>query len=117
MISSTASDLMNRPTVMWSPWAMEEKIDDEVAIAMERGDTAPYEAKTAGEAVFLQIVWRLLSGYEFQVVEKEGTELQLEFKSFGRMSGREEFTERRLRMGRSRFLLYRKLMLEGKDPW
>lgn len=89
-------------------------MNEDVEISMLLGDISSNEVKEIGERVFLGIVWRLVEGCEFEV---DGNEEALSFKRFGEMSGREEFTEKRLRMGRSRFLLYRKLMREGEDGW
>ena len=117
-------------------------MDEDVEIAMLLGDSGAESniEKKGGKNEFLEICFRLLVGYEHpgfspfalelalssssgleSDLDKEEKQNQsretLTFQNFATMSGKEEYTGKRLRMGRSRFLLYRKLMREGEEGW
>ena len=120
-VVALAHDVYERPAVMWSPWASEpdEPIDE----------------------VFLGLVWQLLvrkrvpsrsgcSGGEADPLakEQEGSEAAVTLAAvagpltpanFARLSGRMDMTERRLKTGQNRFLLYRNCVREAKKqrPW
>lgn len=84
-------DALNRPAVMWSPWASEPSgpVDD----------------------VWMGIVWKLIMKTDppgFSLFQDKGEELvRLTPQNFAGLSRREEMTESRLRTGQNRFLLHR----------
>ncbi|KAH8685908.1 hypothetical protein BGZ60DRAFT_103701 [Tricladium varicosporioides] len=99
---SLAHDAYNRPTVMWSPWAVgpEEPVNE----------------------IWMTIVWKSLmksdppgllalvpSPYSTQnKIQEQGIEgLKLTPQNFAELSGRKEMTENRLRTSQNRFLLHR----------
>jgi hypothetical protein len=95
-VLSLVHDAFNRPTVMWSPWASEpdRPVDN----------------------VWMEIVWKLLMKSDppgLHLSKKGATEgledvrARLTPQNFAELSGREEMSENRLRMGQNRFLLHR----------
>jgi hypothetical protein len=101
-IISLTQDVLNRPAVMWSPWAL--------------GPDGP------AEDVWMGIVWRMLmrteppgsSPVRGERGEREEAAMVLTCDNFAELSGREEMSENRLRTSQNLYLLYR-AYTEGRD--
>ncbi|KAH7356482.1 hypothetical protein BKA65DRAFT_375396, partial [Rhexocercosporidium sp. MPI-PUGE-AT-0058] len=84
-IMALAHSAYERPTVMWSPWAS--------------------EPEGAVQDVWLGVVWRLQMKSAEVEGGREGERLTPE--NYARFSGREEMSEKRLRVAQNRYLLHR----------
>ncbi|KAH9223778.1 hypothetical protein DL95DRAFT_269685, partial [Leptodontidium sp. 2 PMI_412] len=83
-ILALAHDAFERPSVMWSPWASE-----------------PEGPVRDG---WLGVVWRLQMGTG---LVREGRGEKLTPENYARLSGREEMSEKRLRVAQNRYLMHR----------
>lgn len=90
---SLAHDAHMRPAVIWSPWAT--------------GPEGPVDE------IWMRIVWKVLMGTSFADGVEKGVELTED--NFARLSGREEMSKNRLRMGQNRYLLYRAYTEDRND--
>jgi len=92
---------------------------NDVETAMLLGDRDPRNLeRIISERVFLEIVWRLVVGSEYWDGDDDGKEKSpLSMSNFAERSGKEDYPEWKLKMGKSRFLLYQKMTRDEEDKW